>query len=495
MSDPAGGTPAPTGTVRPERSPRPEPSPRPATPPPAAAGYWHRALGGPPPTRPSLSGLTDVDVCIVGGGYTGLWTAWGLARSDPSLRIAVLEAEHVGFGASGRNGGWLSGLLPGDRQLLARGPAGRAGVIALQRQLIDAVAGVVAACECEAIDADIEVGGTMAVATNATQLARLRAAVEEERQWGLGPEDFRELDATETSERIRVEGAVGSTFSPHCARIQPAKLVRGLAAAVENRGVRIYERTPALAITPGRVETPYVTLRAPWVVRATEGYTAALPGLHRRLLPMNSSMIVTEPLPPATWDRIGWEGMETLRDGAHAYTYLQRTADGRVAIGGRGMPYRFGSRLNHTDETPAATVAALQAALQRLFPATRDIAVADSWSGILGVARDWCPSVGVQTSGEGGLAWAGGYVGDGVTTSHLAGLTLADLILKRHTPRTDLPWVGHTSRTWEPEPLRWLGVHGIYALYRAADKAEGHHPLTGRSSWWATLADRISGRP
>ncbi len=486
-SDPAGGTPASAGTVRPEGSPTPAA--------PAPAGYWHRALGGPPPTRSSLSGLTDVDVCIVGGGYTGLWTAWALARSDPSLRIAVLEAEHVGFGASGRNGGWLSGLLPGDRHLLSRGPAGRDGVIALQRQLIDAVAGVVAACECEGIDADIKVGGTMAVATNETQMARLRAAVEEGRRWGLGPEDFRELSPTETTERIRVEGAVGSTFSPHCARIQPAKLVRGLAAAVENRGVRIYERTPALAITPGRVDTPYVTVRAPWVVRATEGYTAALPGLHRRLLPMNSSMIVTEPLPPDTWSRIGWGGMETVRDGAHAYTYLQRTADGRIAIGGRGRPYRFGSRLDHSDDTPAATVAALEAALHRLFPATRCTAVADSWSGVLGVARDWCPFVGLQTSGDGGLAWAGGYVGDGVTTSHLAGLTLADLILKRDTPRTGLPWVGHTSRTWEPEPLRWLGVHGIYALYRAADKAEARHPLVGRNSRWAALADRISGRP
>jgi len=439
--------------------------------------------------------LTDVDVCILGGGYTGLWTAWALARGEPSLRIAVLEAEHVGFGASGRNGGWLSGLLPGDRDLLARGPAGRDGVIALQRQLIDAVAGVVAACECEGIDADIKVGGTVAVATNETQMSRLRAGVEDARGWELGPADVRELGASETAERVRVDGAVGSTFSPHCARIQPAKLVRGLAAAVENRGVKIYERTPGLAIAPGRVETPHVTVRAPWVVRATEGYTAALPGLHRRLLPMNSSMIVTEPLPPATWSRIGWAGMETLRDGAHAYTYLQRTADDRIAIGGRGVPYRFGSRLDHSADTPAVTIAALEAALHRLFPATRDAVVADSWSGVLGVARDWCPSVGIQQSGDGGLAWAGGYVGDGVTTSHLAGLTLADLILKRDTPRTGLPWVGHTSRSWEPEPLRWLGVHGIYALYRAADKAEAGHPLLARSSRWATLADRISGRP
>jgi len=458
-------------------------------------GYWQSALGQPAGRRPSLSGGDDFDVCVIGGGYTGLWTAWALAGADQSLRIAVLEAEHVGFGASGRNGGWLSGLLPGDRERLARGPGGRAGVVSLQRQLIDAVAGVVSACGAEGIDADIALGGTLAVATNQAQLVRLQAGLEEDRRWGLGTDDVYPLGPTETADRVRVEGAVGSTFSPHCARIQPAKLVRGLAAAAERRGVRIFEGTEAVAVHPGRVQTPFVTVRAPWVVRATEGYTASLPGLHRRLLPMNSSMIVSEPCPAEVWTDIGWAGRETIRDGAHAYAYLQRTADDRVAIGGRGVPYRFGSRLDHAGETPASTVAALESVLHRLFPATRDLATAFAWSGVLGVARDWCPSIGVERSGEGGVAWAGGYVGDGVTTSYLAGLTLADLILGRRTPRTSLPWVGHTSRSWEPEPLRWLGVRAIYGLYRAADRVEASHSMQGRTSLRARLADLISGRP
>jgi glycine/D-amino acid oxidase-like deaminating enzyme len=418
-----------------------------------------------------------------------------LAGADPSLRITVIDAHHVGFGASGRNGGWLSGLLPGDRNRLAQGPGGRAGVVALQRQLIDAVAAVVAACESERIEADIEMGGTLAVATNKAQLARLRVALEEDRKWGLGPGDARLLDPDETAQRVRIEGAAGSIFSPHCARIQPAKLVRGLAAAAEDRGVKIYERTEALAVAPGQVQTAFLTLRAPWVVRATEGYTAGLPGLHRRLLPMNSSMIVTEPIPPEGWAVIGWEARETLRDGAHAYIYLQRTADDRLAIGGRGVPYRFGSRLDHAGATPPETVAALEAALHRLLPTTRDVPTADAWSGVLGVARDWCPSIGVQRSGRGGLVWAGGYVGDGVTTSYLAGLTLADLVLGRDTERTSLPWVGHVSRSWEPEPLRWLGVRGIYSLYRSADRIEAARPQETRTPRRARLADLISGRP
>ncbi len=460
-----------------------------------SSGYWQRALGGPAPRRPSLNGGTDADICIVGAGYTGLWTAWALAGADPSLRITVIDAHHVGYGASGRNGGWLSGLLPGDRNRLARGPGGYAGVVALQRQLIEAVAGVVAACASERIDADIEMGGTLAVATNQSQLARLRVALEEDRGWGLGPEDARLLDPDETTQRVRIEGAAGSIFSPHCARIQPAKLVRGLAAAAENRGVKIYERTQALGVAPGQVHTAFLRVRAPWVVRATEGYTAGLPGLHRRLLPMNSSMIVTEPIPREAWAAIGWEARETLRDAAHAYTYLQRTADDRIAIGGRGVPYRFGSRLDRAGDTPPATVAALEAALRRLFPATRGVPTYGAWSGVLGVARDWCPSIGVQRSGHGGLAWAGGYVGDGVTTSYLAGLTLADLILGRDTARTSLPWVGHASRSWEPEPLRWLGVRAIYNLYRSADRIEAARPQDMRTPRRAVLADWVSGRP
>jgi glycine/D-amino acid oxidase-like deaminating enzyme len=458
--------------------------------------FWQAALG-PAPSRPPLGGDTTADVCVVGGGYTGLWTAWALAQAAPSLRMVVVEAEQVGFGASGRNGGWLSGLLPGDRDRMARQhPSGRAGVMALQRHLIGAVGGVVAACAEEGIDADLVAGGTLSVATNQAQLARVRAALADDRRWGLDEADVCQLGPGETAARLAVSGAVGSTFSPHCARVQPAKLVRGLADAVERRGVRIYERTRALSLEVGAVRTGHGVVRAPWVVRATEGYTAGLPGLHRRLLPMNSSMIITNPLSPDAWAQIGWAGGETWRDSAHAYAYLQRTADGRVAIGGRGVPYRYGSRLARSGDIPASTVAALSSTLGRLLPAAAGAGVAAGWSGVLGVARDWCPSVGVHRSSDGGgLAWAGGYVGDGVTTSHLAGLTLADLILGRDTSRTALPWVGHASRTWEPEPFRWLGVQGIYALYRAADRDESRRPDRARSSALAAVADRISGRP
>jgi glycine/D-amino acid oxidase-like deaminating enzyme len=438
-------------------------------------------------------------VCIVGAGYTGLWTAWALARGDPHLRIVVVEAQHAGFGASGRNGGWLSGLLPGNREWLARTSegrvgGGRAGVIALQRQLIGSVRDVVEACAEEGIDADIFQGGTMAVASTAAQWRRLRAGLAEDRGWGVGPDDEWELAAEDVVRRVRVADALGGTFSPHCARIQPAKLARGLAEAVCRRGVTIYEHTPVVGLAAGRVQTARGDVRASWVVRATEGFTAQLAGLKRALLPLNSSMIVTEPLATEVWERIGWAGQETIRDGAHVYVYAQRTADERVAIGGRGIPYRFGSRVDDAGATPHTTAQHLSAALQSLLPDVGQPAVTQVWSGVLGVARDWCPAVGVARSAGGGLAWAGGYVGDGVTTSHLAGCTLADLVLGHTTERTALPWVGHASRDWEREPLRWLGVRTVYALYRAADRAERRRPARSRTSRWADAADRLAGR-
>lgn len=427
---------------------------------------------------------------MVGAGYTGLWTALALRAARPDLRVVVLEADHVGFGASGRNGGWLSGLMPGNPRRLATGPAGRAGVVALQRALQGAVDGVLAACDEEGIDADQVKGGTVSVASTPAQLARLRARLADERQWGVGPQDAWELSAAEVASRVGVDGAVGGVFNPHCARIQPAKLVRGLADAAERRGAEIFERSPALALGAHRVVTLAGEVRADWVVRATEGYTAGLPGTGRELLALNSSMVATEPLGEDRWRRIGWVGMETFATGDHAYLYAQRTADGRIAIGGRGIPYRFGSATDHRGVTPPATVAALSEAIGRLWPAAADVPVAHSWSGVLGVARDWCPGVGIDR--ETGLAWAGGYVGDGVAASHLAGLTLADLILGADTERTRLAWVGHRSRRWEPEPLRWMGALGIYWLYRAADRAESDG--RSHSSVLARLADLIAGR-
>src|SRR6266568_5052386 len=297
--------------------------------------YWRQARGI-PPRRPSLPGGTEADVCIVGAGYTGLWTAYYLKRADPALRIVVLEASFAGFGASGRNGGWVTATLPGSRARYARHPQGRNGVRELERHLRDTVDEVARVCAAEGIDAGLVKGGTLTVATSAAQQARLRRRLEQERAWGDDAGIVRYLEKTDLTERLRLTGAVGALYSPHCARVQPADLAAGLAEVVTQAGVRLYEATPVTSMSAGWARTPAGDVRAPYVLRCTEGFTADIPAQHRTLLPMNSSMIVTGPLGDDAWKSIGWDRFETLSDEAHAYIYAQRTADGRIALGGRG---------------------------------------------------------------------------------------------------------------------------------------------------------------
>ncbi|MEU6715430.1 FAD-binding oxidoreductase [Nonomuraea sp. NPDC046802] len=448
--------------------------------------FWYREIGV-PARRPPLTRSIDADVCVVGAGYTGLWTAYYLKKADPGLKVVVVERTFAGFGASGRNGGWLSAALAGSRRRFAA-THGRQGVIDLQRAMNAGVDEVIAVAREEGIEADIVKSGMLRVAHAPAQLPRLRAQVAAARAW---EDDVTLLDAAQTSARIDVAGALGAAYTPHCARVQPAKLVRGLAGVVEGLGVPIYESTLVTAIEPHTALTPYGSVRARYVIRATEGFTAGLAGERRTWLPMNSSLIVTEPLPDPVWDRIGWTGEELLGDMSHAYVYAQRTADGRIAIGGRGRPYRFGSRTDDEGRTQAATVRQLRQALVRLFPATLGIGIAHAWSGVLGVPRDWCSTAGLDR--RTGLGWAGGYVGHGVTTANLAGRTLRDLVLGRDSELTGLPWVGRRVRKWEPEPLRWLGVQGMYAAYREADRQEaGGGRVT--TSPIATLADMVARR-
>jgi glycine/D-amino acid oxidase-like deaminating enzyme len=451
-------------------------------------GFWWRSLGGPPPPRPPLPGSTAVDVAIVGAGYTGLWSAFYLKRARPSLRIAVLEAEQAGFGASGRNGGWVSGFFSGPPRAYASEQQ-KGGYEALQRAMFESVEEVAAVVTEQGLDADLVQDGTLTVALGSAQLRRLREGLTAARRLGVEEADLRELGAQELSGRVRVEGALGASFSPHVARVHPLKLLRGLATAVESLGVEVYERTPVVQILPGRARTTRGDVSASWVIRATEGYTPRLRGLGRALVPMNSSMVVTETLPDAAWDQIGWQGAETIADEAHVYAYLQRTADGRIAIGGRGVPYRYGSRTDGRGETAAATVRSLRAKLTAMFPATAGVELEHAWSGVLGVPRDWCPSVAADRAS--GLARAGGYVGEGVAAANLAGRTLRDLLLEERSELTELPWVDRRQRSWEPEPLRWAEIRAVYALYRRADALERR---SGRPSRLGALVDAMSGR-
>ncbi|MGA0539322.1 NAD(P)/FAD-dependent oxidoreductase [Neotabrizicola sp. VNH66] len=450
--------------------------------------FWYADIGL-PARRPALEGDTTVDVCIIGAGYTGLWAAWYLKQAEPSLNILIVEKEFAGFGASGRNGGWLSGGFSWSHARYAA-TSGAEAVRAMVRAMNGTVDEIISVAEAQGIDADIRRCDELMVAVNPAQEARMVAETEHRRHWGEEARVHR-ISAEELAGRIRIPGARGALVVTNVARIQPAKLVRGLAAAVERAGVRIAEGTTVTALSPGRVTTDRGTVTAKAVLRCTEGFTAGLPGLTREWLPLNSAQIVTEPLPQSVWDQIGWDGHEILGDFNNAYCYCQRTREGRITVGGRGVPYRFGSGLDSNGTPDAETIRRLVAILHRHFPAARQARIDHAWCGVLGVPRDWCATVGFDPAA--GMGWAGGYVGTGVSTSNLAGRTLADLTLGRETALTALPWVNRRVRKWEPEPLRWLGVTGMYALLNAADRAEAR-PGVQNPSVLATIGNRLAGR-
>jgi glycine/D-amino acid oxidase-like deaminating enzyme len=342
--------------------------------------------------------------------------------------------------------------------------------------------------EAEGIDCHFVKGGTVVLARNPAELSRARAEVDEARTFGFGPGDLDLLGPQEARRLCGATSVLGATYTPHCAAIHPARLVRGLAHAVRRRGVSIFEGTPALAIQPGRVLTHQGTVRAEVVVRATEGYTPRLAGHARTLAPIYSLMLATEPLPAEFWSSTGLARRETFSDYRHLIIYGQRTADDRFAFGGRGAPYHFGSAIRPGYDQEPRIHAELARVLRELFPAIGTPAITHTWGGPLGVSRDWTASVGLDR--RHGLAWAGGYVGDGVSTTNLAGRTLADLIRGVTSDLTTLPWVNHHSPKWTPEPLRWLGVNAGLRLMSSADTVEVR---TGRPSRRAALFARLLG--
>jgi glycine/D-amino acid oxidase-like deaminating enzyme len=453
----------------------------------ASRSFWLDSVPGSLEPRPPLPGDVQCDVAIVGAGYTGLWTAYYLHRADPSLRIVILEAEIAGFGASGRNGGWCSALFAAEPARLAR-EHGRPAAIAMQRAMFDTVDEVGKVSADEGIDCHFVKGGTTRFATNPAHVERIRASVEEAHALGFTDDDERWLDAEAAAARVAIPSALGAAHTPHCAAIHPARLARGLADVVERSGVAVYEQTRVQSIDGRSARSVHGTVTAEVVVRATEAWTIELPGLRRAVAPVYSLMLATESLPADVWDEIGWSGRETISDGRHMIIYGQRTADDRIAFGGRGAPYHFGSAIRSEFDRVESVFVDLRRVLADLVPATRGARITHTWGGPLGIPRDWYPSCGYDR--RTGMAWAGGYVGDGVATTNLAGRTLSDLITGADTPIVHLPWVQHASPDWEPEPFRWLGHRALTGLARSSDRAEAR---TGRPARRIELLGKALG--
>jgi glycine/D-amino acid oxidase-like deaminating enzyme len=432
-----------------------------------ARSLWLDGVPGPLAPRAPLTGDTECDVAIVGAGLTGLWTAYYLKRAQPDLRIAVLEAEIAGFGPSGRNGGWLSSGLPGSAERYAR-RSGRDAVVRGERETQATVDEVGAVVEREGIDCGYLKAGALMVATSEPQRLRLVRTVEHDAVWGAP--DTRLLTPEEAADLVRVRGCLAAAYTPHAARVNPGRLVRGLAHVVEGLGVAIHERTAATAVGPRKVASASGTVRADVVLRTTESYTTLLPGERMRYLPLYSLMVATEPLPADAWDALGWRDGLTVGDRHHLFYYAQRTQDGRIAIGGRGAPYTLRQPISEAHERSDAVKARLLRALRRDFPAAADARITHHWGGPLGVPRDWSMSVSFDRAS--GFGWAGGYSGHGVVASNISGRTLCDLVLGRQSALVTLPWVGHRARRWEPEPLRFLASRAIIGILGSADRYE-----------------------
>jgi glycine/D-amino acid oxidase-like deaminating enzyme len=452
---------------------------------------WMDQLGPELVARPALTGSIEVDVAIIGAGYTGLWTAYYLKRKAPHLRVAIIEAQTAGFGASGRNGGWLMGNILGEDRLVA-------GLSAEQRQaafyllhgIPDEVAAVI---EREGIDCDYRKGGVLYCAARyPEQEATLRKYLQHLYSLGLSEADYRWLTPAELNQQVRMANPYGGIYTPHCATIQPAKLVRGLARAVERMGVQIFEQSCVTDWQPGLVRTAMGQVRAHWVVPAVEGYSVTLPPLGNHQLPVQSLLVATQPLPASTWAEIGLERGQAFSESSRQVTYGQRSADDRLIFGARGG-YQFGGKLRHNFTLTSDEVNLRRYLFSELFPQLKDVEISHSWGGNLGMARRFHPHM--LCDRKNSVALAGGYGGEGVGASNLGGRTLADLILNQRSAITQQPWVIDDGaiqqlKRWEPEPCRWLGYNAIIRSFVHEDQvlANPNSPL-----WRRKLAMRVAG--
>jgi glycine/D-amino acid oxidase-like deaminating enzyme len=448
-------------------------------------------LGEPLEARPALEQDLDVDVAIIGAGYTGLWTAYYLKRQAPGLSIAIVEAQTAGFGASGRNGGWLMGNLLGEDRLLA-------GLSAEQRRAsFDLLHGipdeVKIVLEREGIDCDYRKGGALYCAARyPEQENSLRHYLDDLYRQGLTENDYRWLTPHQLAQQIRVAKPYGGIYAPHVATIHPAKLVRGLARTVERMGVKIYENSPVTHWQSGSLRTAKASVRSRWIVPAVEGYSVTLPPLGRYQLPVQSLIVATEPLSAATWDEIGLSNGQAFSEASRQVTYGQRTADNRLVFGARGG-YQFAGQLRHNFDLTSSEIELRRYLFGELFPQLKNVRISHSWGGNLGMSRRFRPHMLCDQAS--GIALSGGYGGEGVGASNLGGRTLADLILQQDTDLVRQPWVIpqrglDALRAWEPEPIRWLGYNAIIRSFVHEDQTLAN-PTT--APWRRKLASGVAG--
>jgi glycine/D-amino acid oxidase-like deaminating enzyme len=454
----------------------------------AKYSFWLETSGDTLAPRTALQRSSEVDVAILGGGYSGLWTAYYLLRANPALRVAIVEKEIVGFGASGRNGGWCSSRFPVTPSVLEE-RFGAKQARSLLLAMFDAVDEVGRVCDEENIAADYRKGGILTLARGAHQLPLIQSSHAAYDRLGLA-DRFQLLSAEECAERVRITKVHGGLYTRESASIHAGRLVRGLAAAVERLGGLIYENTEVTGVhdgTDARLTTPAGELRAKrTIILAGEAYLTRLRRFHRVLLPMYSLISLTEPLTESQWAGIGWRDHESLASNRYTVDYLTRTADGRILFGSRGAPYRFASKISDDQDIHEPTHSRVHQAVVEWFPSLRGIKFTHNWGGPVGVPRDWMPTVFFDTGAR--VAMIFGYTGQGVATSNLSGRLLAGLLNESSPELAKLPLAQRRSPNWEIEPLRWLVVRYMQEAFMSIDEAvEALQP----QPWHGRIAQRL----
>lgn len=444
-----------------------------------------RRAGGGRPAPPPEPGPA-VDLAIVGGGFTGLWTAWHAMEANPGIRVALLDADIVGGGASGRNGGFATGMWESIRTLERR--FGTDGAVATALAAEGAPPAIAAWCEQHGVDAWVERGGTLLAETSAAQRGAFDGVARRLGELGFG-DRIVPLDAAEVQRRGGSPMLGAGYLVPGDVSIQPARLARGLRRVLLERGAGIHEGTRVRGLLPGRpvvlewqAGTRAGAVAADQVVLALNAWAAGWPGFGTRLVTWSSYVVATAPMPERL-SAIGCTGGEAITDGRFTNHYWRTTRDGRIVFGGGGGRAGYGGRLGDWVTRDLGSVRLAVRGFRRLYPALRDVPLEDAWGGPIDIAPSHLPTFGTLSGGT--VHFGHGYSGTGVGASYLGGRILAALAAgARDDPVLALPLVGAPERRFPPEPLRWLGARVI----REAIVAKEQRDDLGRPSPWPLRA-------
>jgi glycine/D-amino acid oxidase-like deaminating enzyme len=452
----------------------------------ASRSFWLES--DPYTPGPTLAGDITVDVAIIGGGFTGLWAAHFLLAADPALKLAVIEREVVGYGASGRNGGFAMTLLSRSMhdllQTFGTDPA-RAAHAAVARSVDD----IGRFCTEHKVACDYEKNGFIAVATDDSQIPRIEA--DRQAAEALGIEDVRYIPGEELRRQIQSPLYRCGLEEKSCAILNPARLVRGIARVVRQQSGIIYEQTPVERIeaagTKVDVRTPQGTVHADKVVLATNAYSVQFPECRRTLVPLYSYIVLTEPLNAAQWESIGWKGRQGLEDKRTYIHYFRPTADGRILMGGEDAPYYYGSSLRPQQDRNPHVFALLRRDLKAIYPQLDRLRFTHQWGGPIGLTARFVPAFGTLLGGR--VHYGFGYCGHGVAPTHLGGQIVRDLVLDRQSELRELCFVGAKPIPYPREPLRYLAITAIRHRLLAQDRKG--KPKT--EPWLARALTRLGG--